>query len=161
LGLSSDVAAIAAGMFHTCALLASTAGVRCWGKNDNGQLGDGTTTQRLLPTSVVGLSSSVIAIDAGYYHTCAVLSTGGVQCWGKNDNGQLGDGTTMQRLVPTAVVGLSSIVAVIAAGQAHTCALLASTGGVQCWGSNAYGMLGDGTTTQRLVPVYVSGTGGA
>jgi alpha-tubulin suppressor-like RCC1 family protein len=159
LGLSSGASAIAAGGSHSCALIASTGGVQCWGLNNFGQLGDGTTTTQLVPTSVAGLGSGVAAIDAGYAHTCAVLFTGGVQCWGANDKGQLGDGTTTQRLVPTAVVGLSSGIVAITAGAGHTCALLAS-GGVQCWGLNPDGRLGDGTTTQRLVPVNVSGTGG-
>jgi hypothetical protein len=146
--VSSDVAAIAAGEGHTCALLASTGGVQCWGQNTYGQLGDGTTTDRLVPTSVVGLSSSVAAIAAGPANTCALLASGGVQCWGSNGNGQVGDGTTTPHLlVPTTVVGLSSSVAAIAAGQYHMCALLASTGGMQCWGLNNYGQLGVGTTT--------------
>jgi alpha-tubulin suppressor-like RCC1 family protein len=157
-GLSSGVAAIAVGVFHTCALLASTGGVQCWGNNQYGQLGDGTTTQQLVPISVVGLSSAVAAIAAGGLHTCAVLaSKGGVQCWGYNTFGQLGDGTTTDQHVPTNVVGLSSVVAAIAAGEVHTCALLASTGGVQCWGWNTYGQLGDGTTTDQHVPISVAG----
>jgi alpha-tubulin suppressor-like RCC1 family protein len=150
--------AIAAGAHHTCALLASTGGVQCWGYNYEGELGNGTTTDQHvpMPISVAGLSSGVAAIDAGDYHTCAVLaSTGGVQCWGYNYNAQLGDGTTGDRNVPTSVVGLSSSVAAIAAGSAHTCAVLASTGGVQCWGNNYYGQLGDGTTFDRHVPTSV------
>jgi alpha-tubulin suppressor-like RCC1 family protein len=107
--LSSRVAAIAAGIYHTCALLASTGGVQCWGSNGNGQLGDGTTTDRHVPTSVVGLSSGVAAIAAGYGHTCALLaSTGGVQCWGLNNYGQLGDGTTTEQHVPTNVLSGAS-----------------------------------------------------
>jgi len=140
---------------HTCALL-STGGVQCWGWNSDGQLGDGTTTQRLTPTAVSGLSSGVIAASTGCSHTCALLSTGGVQCWGWNGNGQLGDGTTTLRMTPTAVSGLSNDVIAISTGCSHTCALL-SAGGVQCWGDNSRGQLGDGTTTQRLTPTAVSG----
>jgi alpha-tubulin suppressor-like RCC1 family protein len=157
-GLSSGVAAIVAGYGHTCALLASTGGVQCWGYNAQGQLGDGTTTDRYLPTNVVGLSSGVAAIAAGTHHTCALLaSTGGVQCWGANWSGQLGDGTLTGQHVPTNVVGLSSGVAAIELGTSHTCALLSSTGGVQCWGENWNGQLGDGTTIDRLVPTSVLG----
>jgi hypothetical protein len=145
LGLSSGVAAIAAGEVHTCALLASTGGVQCWGYNEHGQLGDGTASNQVVPTTVAGLSSGVAAIGLGAYHTCALLaSTGGVQCWGYNGMGQLGDGTANHQLVPTSVAGLSSGVAAIELGAYHTCALLASTGGVQCWGYNHQGQLGDG-----------------
>jgi alpha-tubulin suppressor-like RCC1 family protein len=154
-GLASGVTANAAGHYHTCALL-STGGVQCWSYNYNGQLGDGTTTNQLAPVSVIGLASGVAAVAVGNQHTCALLSTGGVQCWGGNGNGQLGDGTTTQRLAPTDVVGLASGVAAIAVGGTHTCALL-STGGVQCWGWNAYGQLGDGTTTNQLAPTSVVG----
>ena len=153
-GLSNAVA-IAAGGSHTCALL-STGGVMCWGYNGLGQLGNGTTTDSLAPVEVFGLTSGVAAIAAGGGHTCAVTAAGGVKCWGRNDVGQLGDGTTMERLTPVDVSGLSSGVAAIAAGGNHTCALTAA-GGVKCWGDNSYGALGDGTTTNRLTPVDVSG----
>jgi alpha-tubulin suppressor-like RCC1 family protein len=153
-GLSSGSLAITAGGSHACALL-STGDVQCWGRNMYGQIGDGTTMNRLTPTAVSGLSSGVAAITAGAEHTCALLSTGGVQCWGMNDNCQIGDGTTMNRLTPTDVSGLSSGVAAITAGAEHTCALLL-TGGVQCWGMNEHGSIGDGTTTRRCTPTVVS-----
>ncbi|HQQ62197.1 MAG TPA: hypothetical protein PLF22_01350 [Pseudomonadales bacterium] len=155
-GLSSGVTAIAAGFNHACALI-STGAVKCWGWNSYGQLGDNTTTQRNTPVAVSGLTSGVIAIAAGYQHTCALTSAGAVQCWGWNGNGQLGNNSYTTRYTPVAVSGLTSGVTAIAVGDVHTCALT-SAGTVKCWGYNGYGQLGDGTTTtNRLTPVAVSG----
>jgi hypothetical protein len=151
-GLTNAVA-IAAGGAYTCALL-SDGTARCWGYNSDGQLGDGTTTQRLTPVAVSGLTNAV-AIATGSYHTCALLSDGSARCWGGNNNGQLGDGTTTKRLTPVTVIGLTNTVA-IAGGDFHTC-VLRSNGTARCWGHNTFGQLGDGTTTQRTTPVTVSG----
>jgi alpha-tubulin suppressor-like RCC1 family protein len=154
-GLNSGVAAIESGYYHACALLNSGA-VKCWGQNIYGQLGDGSLIQRNSPVDVSGLNSGVIAISAGYYHTCALLSTGAVKCWGYNTYGELGDGTTTNSSNPVNVSTLSSGVSAISAGGYQTCALL-STGAVKCWGQNTYGQLGDGSTTQRNSPVDVLG----
>jgi alpha-tubulin suppressor-like RCC1 family protein len=154
-GLSSGVEAISADGHHTCALMA-TGGVKCWGENDYGQLGDGTTKNRTTPVDVSGLSSGVAAVSAFGDHTCALMDTGGVKCWGDNGDGQLGDGTTHRRLTPVDVSGLSSSVLAVTAGGVHTCALMVS-GGVKCWGWNGVGQLGDGTRRTRTTPVDVSG----
>ena len=153
LGAGSGVIALAAGITHTCALTAAGA-VQCWGANNLGQLGDNTTTQRLTPAPVSGLSSGVTAIVARSNHTCAITSGGAVQCWGSNSAGQLGDNTTTTRLTPVAVTGLNAGVKAIAVATAHSCAVT-SAGGVQCWGNNTAGELGDTTTTPRLTPVQV------
>ena len=154
-GLSSGVTAIAAGAYHTCALL-SSGGVKCWGMNPYGQLGNNTQTNSNIPVDVSGLSSEVAAITAGGEHSCALLSTGGVTCWGDNHKGELGDGTTTDSRTPVTVSGLTSPVTAITAGGEHTCALL-SSGGVMCWGYNVFGGLGDGTTIDRPAPVNVTG----
>jgi len=152
-GLSSGVIAITAGQFFTCALL-NTGAVNCWGDNASGQLGNGTTTTSFTPVNVPGLSASVIAIAAGYDHTCALLNTGGVQCWGSNTYGALGNGGTGDQSTPQTVSGISNAVA-LSGGRGHSCALL-STGAVKCWGYNVNGQLGDGTTTSSNTPVSVS-----
>lgn len=155
-GLSSGVAAFSVGGDHTCALLDSGV-LKCWGANGKGQLGDGTTTDRSAPVDVVGLSIGVAAISGGGDHTCALLDSGGVKCWGANGHGQVGDGSTLDRSAPAAVVGLSSGVSEISAGgAANSCALMDS-GGVKCWGANSYGQDGDGTVLGRTTPVGVIG----
>ena len=144
--------------------------LRAWGMNGSGQLGDNTTINRLTPVDVLGAGgtgflSNVIAITAGGQHSLACLGDGTVWAWGYNANGQLGDNTTTNRLVPVQVKGpggsgvLSNIIA-IAAGGNHSLALRAD-GTVWAWGLNTYGQLGDNTTTNRLTPVQVLGPGGS
>ena len=153
-GLAGAVRAIAAA-WHTCAI--TTAGeVECWGLNDFGQLGDGTTTDRSTPAAVSGLRSGVKAIAAGNAHTCALTDAGAVECWGDNEYGQLGDGTTATRHLPVTVSGLAGGALAVAVGSEHSCALMRS-GGVKCWGLNAGGQLGDGTRVNRRRPVAVVG----
>lgn len=154
-GLHSGVTAVATGGAHTCALT-SGGGAKCWGYNHDGQLGDGTTTNRNTPVAVVGLSSGVAGIAAGDAHTCALTTSGGAKCWGDNSNGQVGDGTTTDRTAPVGVSGMTSGVAALSAGQLHTCALTTG-GGVKCWGYNNLGQLGDGSRTDSAEPVDVLG----
>jgi len=157
-GLGSGVTAIAGGGLHTC-ILTMAGGVQCWGRNDLGQLGDGTTTQRATAVNVVGLPSGVAAVAGGGFHTCALTTGGGVKCWGLNDRGQLGDGTSgvgNMSTTPVDVVGLNSGVAAVAAGLAFTCALT-TVGSIKCWGWNSSGQLGDGTITTSATPVDVTG----
>ena len=113
--------------------MTSNGAVSCWGANADGELGDGTTTNRPTPVPVSGLSAGVVAVAAGQKHTCALTSGGAVWCWGNNWYGQLGDGTTTGRPTPVPVSGLSSGVVALAAGMYHTCALT-SGGAVVCWG---------------------------
>ncbi|KAJ1465945.1 regulator of chromosome condensation 1/beta-lactamase-inhibitor protein II, partial [Baffinella frigidus] len=130
----------------------ATGSVECWGRNSNGGLGDGTTTQRLTPVAVTGLGGSAVAIGLGTSHSCALLATGSIECWGNNNRAQLGEGTTTNRLTPVAVTGLGGSVVSMAVGFCHACAVLAA-GSVECWGYNHQGQLGDGTTINRNTPV--------
>jgi alpha-tubulin suppressor-like RCC1 family protein len=157
LGLSSGVKDIATGYFHTC-VITQNGTVKCWGNNMHGQLGDGTNNNRNIntPVDVLGLSSGVIAIAAGDYHTCAITQNGAVKCWGSNPSGQLGNGTNNQGNAPVDVAGLSYGVKAIAVGKLHTC-VVTQNGAAVCWGNNLYGQLGDGTNTYRNTPVRVFG----
>ncbi len=136
---------------HTCAF---AAWVYCWGLNNTGQVGDGTTVDRLVPTPVTGMLQFV-TITAGANHSCGLTAAGAAWCWGLNGSGQLGDGTTTQRLTPVQVSGGIAF-ARITAGSVHTCGV-ATNGAAWCWGSNGNGRLGDGTNIQRLTPTLVTG----
>jgi alpha-tubulin suppressor-like RCC1 family protein len=126
--------------------------VQAWGLNNNGQLGDGTTTNQVTPAAVGGLSG-IVAVEAGTGHSLAVRNDGRVFAWGRNTHGQLGDGTTSDRSAPVAVSGLGGVRAV-AGGTRHSLALR-DDGTLLAFGDNADGQLGDGTTTDRSRPVQV------
>ena len=155
LGLTSGVTAITTGMEFSCALL-NTGAVKCWGYNGYGQIGDGTNTNRNVPTQVSGIESEAVAIVGGNNHACALLATGAVKCWGANYYGQIGDATTSNRLTPVTITSLGTSVRSISAGWEHTCAVTRS-GAAKCWGRNSEGSLGDGTFTHRNAPVEVDG----
>jgi len=145
---------------HTCALSAAGA-LSCWGRNWSGQLGDDTNSERTTPVTVVWPVTPgppVSAFACGDEFTCAVTAAGAAFCFGENGNGQLGDDTTTDRRTPVQVTGHGAQVAQVAAGAAHAC-LIRQDGSLWCWGNNYYGRLGDGTSTERHVPVAVTGFG--
>ena len=145
---------IAAGEDHTCAIQ-SDGSVRCWGEGDNGRLGYGGTANKNTPTATSSLGSGRTAIDitAGGDHTCAVLDNGSVACWGLNNYGQLGDGTTTNRQTPTQTLSLGRPAVAVEAGMHVTCALL-DNGSVSCWGRNHAGQLGRGYTNSTNAVSY-------
>ncbi|HEX3510354.1 MAG TPA: hypothetical protein VHT27_04560 [Solirubrobacteraceae bacterium] len=163
---------IATGPSHACAEL-SGGGVDCWGVSGFGELGDGSSTGpetcagehcSTVPVAVTGMTSAT-AISAGTYHSCAVVSAGGVDCWGANEYGSLGDGEFTGpescfgggpcAKTPVATSDVATATAV-SAGEDYSCALL-SGGGIECWGNDTWGQLGNGATYQSDVPVAVSG----
>jgi len=139
----------ACGAYHTCAVTAE-GGLFCWGRNFEWQLGEGPAGGSLLPLGVVPPSGSWVSVTAGHVHTCAVSSEGSLYCWGSNDEGQLGDGTSVEKNRPT-LIGASGTWRLAAAGDYHTCAAKTS-GQLWCWGGNDDGQVGDGTTDDRASP---------
>jgi alpha-tubulin suppressor-like RCC1 family protein len=145
--------AVSAGSFHACAILAGGE-ARCWGRNDGGQLGNGSQADSVFPVSVRGIADAV-GVSAGDGHSCVVLSSGGVKCWGSNRYGQLGDGSQTDSSIPVSANGVSGAIGV-SAGEMYTCAAL-SGGEVWCWGLNYYGQLGNSTVTYSSTPLKVIG----
>lgn len=143
-GLPGEITSVATSYHFTCALN-DGGGVYCWGYNSGGGLGVGHNHPVFSPAPVQGLSSGVQAISAGFSNSCALLTTGGVKCWG-------GGGI----FYPIDITGLSSGVTSITSGESHHCVIM--TGGiVKCWGNNLYGQLGNGTNTYSSIPVFVVG----
>lgn len=139
---------------HSCGLTAAGA-AWCWGRNDKGQLGNGTTTDRTAPVQVSGLDSGVASLALGSQHSCALMKNGSVKCWGDGANGRLGTGSNAARLVPADVSGPAVSATAVGAGAAHTC-VVTQDRKLQCWGRNDQSQLGDGSQTDRSRPVESS-----
>lgn len=148
--IPGDVVAIDGGNAHTCAVNDAGAAY-CWGDNSQGQIGDGTNTDRLSPVLVSGLGSGVSRIATGRDFTCAVRTDGTVRCWGRGASGQLGNGSNGGSSSPVTVSGIASGATRIAAGGEHACAIV--SGAARCWGSNSFGQLGVAAPTSSNVPV--------
>ena len=165
-GLSTGVSTIAAGSDFTCAVT-TTGGTECWGNGASGQLGNATSPSSTTPTTFLDATGStplggVVTISAGFEDACALTSGGNVFCWGANANGQLGNGTvTASSATPVEVLssdGNSPLTGVLAisSGLDSNCAVLAS-GATECWGANASGQLGNGSSANSSTPSAVSG----
>tara|TARA_B100000161_G_scaffold178132_1_gene128165 strand:- start:5878 stop:7818 length:1941 start_codon:yes stop_codon:yes gene_type:complete len=145
---------IEAGGRHTCAI-SNENKLWCWGRNDHGQLGDDTTTTRSTPlqvTTSTGLTN-IYHVSLGGYHTCAIKDDNSLWCWGKNNYGQLGDGSTTTTHTPLQIDSITNVRS-ISATSGHTCAITNSDS-LYCWGYNAYGQLGNGNTNDQSVPQLI------
>lgn len=144
---------IVAGIRSVCAIL-SNQKAKCWGDNSTYAIGDGTTTNRLVPTNPTGLSTGVKSVGVGALHSCAIMTAGNIKCWGNNSSGGVGNNTTTNASTPTNISSAHSDFIEVSASsglfQSHTCALR-SNGQAMCWGQNGsmstlYGAIGNGST---------------
>lgn len=152
-------ASMSVGREHSCGL-SLTGDAFCWGSNSGGQLGFFSTSYSVDTAGFVFTTASFTRLAAGGLHNCGLTTTGTTLCWGFNDQGQLGNGTTTTLFPDTVSSKLTAVSSAftfdsITAGYKHTCALTAGT--AYCWGDNSFGQLGNGTTTRSLVPVAVAG----
>jgi alpha-tubulin suppressor-like RCC1 family protein len=148
------VVAFDTGLSHSCAVSAAGT-VLCRGADGFGQLGVGTAPRPAGALLTAWGVTDAVDVATGLGHSCALRANGRVSCWGFNGNGQLGDGTTIDRAAPVDVAGLTDAAA-LTAGAFFTCALRAG-GSVSCWGFNGFGQLGDGTTVDRATPAAAAG----
>jgi alpha-tubulin suppressor-like RCC1 family protein len=141
---------------YTCAVTPDSRAY-CWGWNLFGQLGDGTTANHLKAVAVAG-GHSFTQVSTGWYHTCAVTSDHRAYCWGSNQFGALGDGTTTDHPTPVAVAGGHPF-RQVAVGTGFTCGVSYPDDRGYCWGDDAYGQLGNGSTSSSpiLMPIAVVG----
>ncbi|MCA0379970.1 MAG: hypothetical protein LCH36_11140 [Actinobacteria bacterium] len=148
------------GGIHSLAI-GSDGNTYAWGDNRYGQLGDGTSSNRYAPVLVqtpVGVTFT--SISAGYYYSLAIGSDGNTYAWGDNSKGQLGDGTTTNRNVPALVQAPAGVTFTSVSAGYESSLALGSDGNTYAWGNNGSGLLGDGTTTNRNVPVLVQAPAG-
>ena len=155
---------LSSGYYHTCGIL-DNGSVSCWGNGMMGQLGNGGTGMQLSPTLTgsLGTGRTAVALSSGGYHTCAILDNGSVSCWGWNNYGQLGDGTSgsaADKYTPTQTssLGANRTAVAISSGTYHTCVIL-DNGDVSCWGRGAYGQLGNGGTSNPNTPTLTGSLG--
>lgn len=165
----NNVRQVSAGFAHTCAVLMGGQ-VRCWGRNVEGQLGNGSNSDTSRPVAVEDVDGNgpldgVVQVSAGKHFTCATFANGRIVCWGEGIAGQLGNDATSSSNLPVRVVGLSGSgflgnAAEVQAGELHACARV-NSGRVYCWGNDAFGELGNGTAPGDDKPVEVTVPGPA
>ncbi|MEM9488462.1 MAG: DNRLRE domain-containing protein, partial [Myxococcota bacterium] len=149
-----DTNEVIGGAGHTCARqIGGTS--HCWGRNSRGEIGDGTRTHRSTPTAVSALGSDTARIAAYDEHSCAIKTNGELYCWGRNTDGQVGDGTTTHRETPVLVSGLGQVGDRTLGSHTRTTCVISVDGDLSCWGHNKYGQVGDGTTADRHTPAAV------
>lgn len=146
-----DYQKLTAGTSHTCAINPSN-NLKCWGRNQHGQLGDGTTTDKTVST-LIDSSVQYSQVSAGDAHTCAITTTGVLKCWGKNSSGQLGDSTTTDRLTSIVIDAGTNYSQISASGNV-TCGITTANL-LKCWGYNGFGAVGDGTIVDKNLPVTI------
>ena len=158
LGMSRTVKVVSTGDHHTCAILDDDS-LKCWGKNGYGQLGDGSAINQHTPVSInLGTGRTAKAITLGRVFTCAILDDDSLKCWGNNSAGELGTGETSSFNTPPADsinLGVARTAKAVSAGDKHVCAIL-DDDSLKCWGDNQYGQLGDGSTTDNRAPVAIN-----
>ena len=153
--IPGKVVGIAAGYQHSLVLLESGK-VYGWGRNEEGELGDGTTQERRHPQLITGIPGKVIGISAGNYHSLALLESGEVYGWGSNENGQIGGGNLMVRKYPEAISGIPGKALSIASGDYHSLVEI-ENGVVYGWGDNSFWQLGDSISQNRTHPQLITG----
>ena len=144
LGSGNTAVAISAGHSHTCAILQDGT-LKCWGQDNKGQVGDGgTNSDQSSPVTInLGSGRTADSVSTGIHHTCAVLDDGSIKCWGLNNEGQLGDGSTTNSGTPVSVnLDAGKTAYAVAAGLHHTCAIVDDH--VECWGNNDHYQLKGG-----------------
>ncbi len=154
----NNVISISTGTFHSCALLKNKT-VKCWGDNSDGQLGNGTNQNSMFPVTVTNITNAESISNSGSNQTCVVNTDKTINCWGGNNFGQLGNGSTASTSVPVLVNGINNA-EFISTSRQHTCAAL-TDGTARCWGDGGSWRLGDGTLNSSSVPVQVSGISNA
>jgi alpha-tubulin suppressor-like RCC1 family protein len=149
-----EFVAAAAGYYHTCGLTAG-GGVKCWGVEHTLGTGSSSSAAVTQPVDVSGLASGISSLSASWNHTCAVENTGRLLCWGNGNSGVLGNGTNNAEYLPTQAADYNTGVAQADIGTSATCAVT-TAGALQCWGSNQYYAVVDGSLYTPATPVIVT-----
>jgi len=157
-GLSA-VASFGIGLLFHCAVTL-TGNVKCYGLNSAGQLGTGSLDDGYLPADVQGLGERARAVATGNFFACALTERGAVKCWGANEDGQLGNSSTQNKMLPAPVRGIDRDATAIVAGAEHACAVVGEPGNVRCWGNNTWGQLGNEIFGNHSEPAEIEGLSG-